>query len=129
MIGRYTMGARKRLPRLEEGEVPAHWGLPAGHDFEDLEFLAVLDKFGDRDGCRPAHNHDAVGAHAPCAQDFFDAGVLVRKLDAGGGLVEPAADGNFGRNPSTRFARKRLSRELCFKASPGESGALLAEVA
>ncbi len=125
MIGRYTMGAGRRLPRLEEGEMRGPARLPAGDDFEDLEFLAVLHELGDRNGRPAADNDDAVGPYALGAQDLFDGGMLVRKFDAGGRFVKPAADSNFGRNPSITLARKRLSRELCFKASPGSQARFL----
>lgn len=105
MIGRYTMGARERKPRLGERGRGARGKLPARDDFEDLEFLAVLDDFGDRDRRARAHDHDAVGAHALGTQDLLDRGARARKRDACRRLVEPAADRDFGRNPSVARVR------------------------
>ena len=105
MIGRYTMGAKEGELRVGERGTGVNGALPARDDFEDLELLAVLDDFGDRDRRARAHDDDAVGPHALRAQDLFDGGVLEGKLDALGPLVEPAADGDFGRNPSVARVR------------------------
>jgi hypothetical protein len=74
--------------------------LSARHHFEDFEFLAVFDRVGDRDRRGTADHHDGVRADALGAQDFFNRGRGARKLDALLRLVEPAADRDFGRNPS-----------------------------
>src|SRR3972149_4433362 len=63
--------------------------LPARDDFEDLELLAVLDDFGDRDRRARAHDDDAVGAHALRAQDLLDRGAR-----AADGTTRPARLGN-----------------------------------
>jgi hypothetical protein len=72
----------------------------ARDDFEDFEFLAVGDGVGDGDWRLAAHDDDGVGPDALGAQDFFDGGPRQRKLDLLRALVEPAADRDFGRNPS-----------------------------
>ena len=109
MIGRYTMGAWEGLLRLGVRETGPCNGArrrsTARDDFEDLEFLAVQDDFRDWDGRPAPHDDDAVGANALGAQDLFDGGPLARKLDTRRRLVEPAADGNFGRNPSVARLR------------------------
>ena len=103
--------------------------LPAGNDFEDLQVLAVADDLGDRDRRGAAEHDDRVGPFPVGAQDLFDRRARSRKLDAPGRLVEPSADGNFGRNPSFLRGGKRLKRKLDFKASPARPARLLAEVA
>jgi hypothetical protein len=101
----------------------------ARDDFEDFEFLAVGNGVGDGDGGLAAHDDDRVGPYALRAKDFLDRGPRKRKLDFLRALVEPAADGDFGRNPSCFRGGKRLRRKLLFKASPREARRFSAEVA
>ena len=120
MIGRYTMGALEGGLRLEEWETGAaqRSALSARDDFEDAELLAVGDDFGDRDR-RGATQHDhGVRPLAVRPEDVFHRRPRARELDAPCRLVEPAADGDFGRNPSCLRGGKRLKRKLDFKASP-----------
>lgn len=105
MIGRYTMGAREGKPRLGEWRRGARGRLPARDDFEDFEFLAVLDDLGDGDRRPRAHDDDGVGPDALRSKDILDGGLLARKLDTLCRLVEPAADRDFGRNPSVARVR------------------------
>ena len=109
MIGRYTMGALEARLRLDEVEADRALrrggGLPARHDFEDLEFLAGLDKRRDRDRRVAAHHDNAVGADALRAQDVLDRCARARKLDLRCRLVKPAANSDFGRNPSAAWGR------------------------
>ena|SRR6266850_7677813 len=74
--------------------------LSARHNFEDFEFLAIDHCIGDGDRRGAAHNDDGVGANPLGSKDFLDSGGGAGKLDLVGPLVEPAADRDFGRNPS-----------------------------
>lgn len=85
--------------------------LSARDDFEDFEFFAVGDGVGDRDRGLAAHDNDAVGADAFGAQHLFDGGGRACKLDLLRALVEPAADGDFGRNPSFALRWQTLKTE------------------
>jgi hypothetical protein len=78
--------------------------LSTGNDFEDFEFFAVADGVRDRDGDVGPHHDDGVRADPLCTQDLFDRRGRPLELDLVGSLVEPAPDGNFGRNPPRPLA-------------------------
>jgi hypothetical protein len=75
--------------------------LPAGDDLDEFELFAVDDGVRDRDGCLAADHHDRVRPDVARLEDVGDSRLRASKLDALGRAVEAAADGDFGRNPSS----------------------------
>ncbi len=100
MIGRYTTGAlvTSTGPR---GARAARLRLTARDDFDELEFLAVLDTVRDGDRCLAPDDDNRVEADVAGTKDVLNRRLRALKLDADGRAVEPAAYGDFGRNPSS----------------------------
>ncbi len=100
MIGRYTTGALVTYTQ-PRGARAALSRLTARDDFDEFEFLAVHDAVRDGDGCLAPDDDHRVEADVAGAKDVLDRRLRALKLDADGRTVEPAAYGDFGRNPSS----------------------------
>ena len=105
MIGRYTTGACTRFLRLSEcktAQCRAKGQLSARYDFEDFEFLPVLDGVRDGDRRLATHNNDRVRLDAVGPQDVLHSGLWLGDGDLPLAAVEAATHSDFGTNPSTR---------------------------